>query len=140
MVAANAFHCELETITPYHISVGSFLSALGLLLFALLAWGAIRKPLSNSYKCLYNIIVYTLAILVIVLILSLIASFVCGMILLWFAAVDVFSSITLITAVHCNLVSYYWALIEIVIILVLFGLVMLFGLFALIRRIVKCLN
>ena len=120
--------------------MGGFLVALGVLLFALLTWGAVRRSLSNTNKCLYNIIVYALAILVIVLIISLISSFPLVIPFFFFTAHEVFSTGTSVSADHCNLVSYYWALVEIGIILSIVGLAILLGFFVLIHLIVKCLK
>ena len=123
--------------SPYHISVGGFLVALGLLLSIMLVWRAVRKSLSNSCKCLYNVTVYTLAIFVIVLIVSLPVSFMSGFIFFIDAALYIFGSITID---HCHHVSYYWAFVEIVVIFLLVGLAILLTFIVSIRKIVKCLK
>ena len=125
---------------PFHIFTGSLLIALGVLLFALLTWGAVRKSLFNTNKCLYNINAYILAIVVIVLIASLISLITLGIMFLFLAAHEVFSTGTSISADRCNLVSYYLAFVEIVIILSIAGLAILLGFFGLIHLIVKCLK
>ena len=135
--STSAFYCQPIIIVPFHIFVGSFLIALGVLLFSLLVWGAVRRSL---YKCLHSIIAYMLAILVIVLIASLISLISLGIILFFGAAHEVFSTGTSISADRCNLVSYYWAFVEIVIILSIAGLAILLGFFVLIHVIVKCLK
>ena len=135
--ATNATYCQLF-FAPYHISVGGFLSALGLLLCIMLLWKAIKKSLSNTCKCLYNVIVYTLAIFVIVLIFSLFVSSMSGLVFFIYAAVYVFGSIT--DNNHCHHVPYYWAFVEIVITLLLVGLAILFTFVVSIHKIVKCLK
>ena len=134
--ATNATFCQ-AFFAPYHISAGGFLVALGLLLLIMLAWKAVRKSLSNTYKCLYNVIVYTLATFVIVLIVSLFASFMSGLIFFIYTALYIFGNIT---TYHCHHVPYYWAFVEIVMILSLIGLAMLFIFFVSIRKIVKHLK
>ena len=123
--------------SPYHISVGGFLVGLGLLLSIMLVWRAVRESLSNSCKCLYNVTVYTLAIFVIVLIVSLPVSFMSGFIFFVYAAWYIFGSITID---HCHHVSYYWAFVEIVVIFLLVGLAILLTFIVSIHKIVKCLK
>lgn len=119
--------------------MGSFLIALGVVLFALLImmWGAVKRSLS---KCLYKIVVYTLATLVLVLIVSLILSFTFVKKIFSLTAHKVLSTGTSISADHCNPVTYYWAFVEIGIILLIVVIAILFGFFALIHMIVKCLK
>ena len=135
--ATNSTLCQ-GFFAPYHASVGSFFSALGLLLCTILVWGAVRRSLSDTYKCLYNIIVYTLAILVITpLFVCLLVSFGAGLYFFMYVAVYIFSSIT---TDHCHDVAYYWAFVETLIVLLLIGLAILFTLFCLTYKIVKCLK
>ena len=134
--ATNATFCQ-AFFAPYHISAGGFLVALGLLLLIMLAWKAVRKSLSNTYKCLYNVIVYTLAIFVIVLIVSLFVSFMSGLVFFVYAAWYILGNITIY---HCHRVPYYWAFVEIVIVFSLVGLAMLFAFLVSIHKIVKRLK
>lgn len=134
--ATNATYCQF-LFAPYHISVGGFLSALGLLLCIMLLWKVVRKSLSKTSKCLYNIIVYTLAIFVIVLIVSLPVSSVSGLLFFVYAAWYIFGNVI---TYHCNHVPYYWAFVEIVVTFLLVGLAILFTFFVSIHKIVKCLK
>ena len=134
--ATNATFCQAFFV-PYHISAGGFFAVLGLLLLILLVWRVVRKSLSNSCKCLYNVTVYTLAIFVIVLIVSLFVSFMSGFIFFIYAALYIFGGIN---TYHCHRVPYYWAFVEIVIVLSLVGLAMLFAFLVSIHKIVKRLK
>ena len=136
--ATNATFCQFF-FAPYHISAGSFFAALGLLLLILLVWRAVRESLSNC-KCLYNVTVYTLATFVIVLIVSLFVSFMSGFILLIYTGLYIFGVLGGITTYHCHRVPYYWAFVEIVIVLSLVGLAMLFAFLVSIHKIVKRLK
>ena len=134
--ATNATYCQF-LFAPYHISVGGFLSALGLLLCIMLLWKAVRNLLSNTFKCLYNVIVYILAIFVIVLIFSLFVSSISGLLFFIYAALFIFGNVI---TYHCYHVPYYWAFVEVVITFLLVGLVILFTFFVSIHKIVKCLK
>ena len=109
-------------------------------MFTILVSGAIKRALSNTYKCLYNIIIYVLAILIIVLTVSLISSTALWTIFFSIIAHEVFSTGTSISADHCNLVSYYLAFAEIGIILSIVVIAILIVFFALIHTIAKCLK
>ena len=116
----SGFQCQLVFVVPFHISVGIFLSCVGLLLCSILVWRAVGNSLTKVHKCLHYTFLFALAVCFIVLsisaFVSLIATFTT------FLATACVNLFPITQADHCNHVLYYWAFVEVVVILAVIGL------------------
>ena len=110
--AASKFHCQLQSVVPFYITMGGFLSGVGCLLFILV----ILKTVSGS---LHKYLRYTFVFILTVLIMSLFVSIVAVPVLSITAAASMFP---ITQAEYCSHVIYYWAFVEVLIILSTFGL------------------
>jgi len=132
--STDAFYCEYQSVAPFIVCVGGFLSSCGLLLCTHFVWGATGRRFHKF------IIVSILTVFVILCMASAIA------ILFSFVTCldkNVFSNFSSISADNCNLVLYYWSFAEtitiIIIIFLLIGFVVIGPLLMLTCIIVYCL-
>jgi len=123
----NTFYCGDVNI-PFNLSIGGFLICVAVLLIfcglLLLVWGLTPERCFTIHKCATYTLISIITVLVIMLALSVIAVAVFFI----FTAVVVFGNFSFLSAYHCNLgllVMYYWAFVEIIIILSLIGLVII---------------
>ena len=116
----SGFHCQLVFVVPFHISMGLFLTCVGSLLCSIMVWRAVGKSLTKIHKCLHYTFLFTLAVCFTVLSVGVFASFIAtfGLIIAT-ACVNLFP---ITQADHCNHVLYYWAFVEVVILLAVIGL------------------
>ena len=110
--ATSTLHCQLPAVLPFYITMGGFLVGLGWLLCFLM----MLKGVGGS---LHKYLRYTIVFIFAVLISSLIFSIFGLSALLIPTAANIFP---ITQAKHCNHVIYYWALVEVVIILIVNGL------------------
>ena len=115
----SGFHCKLVFVVPFHISMGIFLICVGLLLCTMMALRAVGKSLTKIHKYLHYTFLFALAVCFIVLNIGAFVSFMATFTTFIATAVQVFP---ITQADHCNHVLYYWAFVEVVVILAVIGL------------------
>ena len=111
----STFYCGLQWIFPLHVCIGGFVIFCGLLILILGILAACKGQFSNNVRVRAIIV----SIVVVVLFVWWLGSLSVGVIVAT-AAGDVFRSFSSISADQCNLVMYYWAFADIVIVLVLY--------------------
>ena len=117
--ATSGFSCQLSYVVPFHISMGIFLICVGLLLCTKMVWRAVGGSLSKSHECLHYVFVFTIAMLFVLLGIGAFASFIATFAMFIATVAEHFSTTQ---PVYCNHVIFYWAFVEIVVILPVIGL------------------
>lgn len=128
--STDAFYCEYQSVAPFIVCVGGFLSSCGLLLCTYFVWSATGRWFHKF------IIVSIMTVFVILCMASAIAIF-----FSFVMSVDnVFSNLRSISADNCNLVLYYWGFAEIIIIILVIGFLVIGPFLMLACTIVYCLT
>ena len=134
--ATSKFYCQLQTVVAFHISMGGFLTCVGLLLCITLVWRAVGDSLSKIHECLHYTFLFTLAVCFIVLITVLVISLFATLGLFIIAAVYV---LPIANALYCNHVLYYWAFVYVVILLAVIGVAIIVAIMCALVFLFRCL-
>ena len=122
--ATSKFYCQLQSVVAFHISMGIFLTCVGLLLCTIMVWRAVGDALTKIHKSLHHTFLFALAVCFIVLIPVLFFSLFAILGLFILAAIEVFP---IAKADYCNHVLYYWAFVYVVILLAVVGVAIIVG-------------